>query len=233
MIMEIKLTQGLSVIIDACDYEKVSQYKWHAEFLGNNNYCYARTKTKDGRILMHRLISGAKKGDIVDHANHLTLDNRRENIRICTRQQNAINRNSHKLSSSKYKGVHFEKETSKWSATIKTNNKSKRIGRFNTEEEAAIAYDQYARKIHGEFVCLNFPEENEQSALMNVSYHPTKRKQSSDHKGVCFHKQKGKYTARVTDKDSKKRISIGLFANEIDAVYAIERYKNKPEVCNA
>jgi hypothetical protein len=92
----------------------------------------------------------------VDHINGNGLDNRKSNLRICTHQQNCENSRKRKKSFSKYKGVYWSKNAKKWVAQITIDGKSKHLGYFELEEDAAAAYDKAAVKYFGEFACLNF-----------------------------------------------------------------------------
>ena len=113
---------------------------------------------KEKTVLMHRFIINAPKDMEIDHINGNGLDNRKSNLRICTRSQNAAN---HKLLSSNksgYTGVHYantEKRRKRWVASLRANGKKKIIGRFYTREEAAIVYNEAAIKYHGKFARLN------------------------------------------------------------------------------
>lgn len=97
----------------------------------------------------------------VDHANGDRLDNRYCNLRICTRTQNQQNRGQPRLRkcvpSSRYKGV---RRSGKWAAQIGENQKKRHLGLFETEQEAASAYDRAARQIFGPFARLNFTGNN-------------------------------------------------------------------------
>ena len=106
--------------------------------------------------LLHRVIMNAKKGEIVDHINRNTLDNRKINLRICTQSNNCANSVSC-IKSSKYKGVSVCKHTKKkkYKAQITKDKKTRTIGRFYTEKEAAKAYDIVAKELHGKFALTN------------------------------------------------------------------------------
>lgn len=104
---------------------------------------YASTRIDGKNELIHRLVVGAKKGQIVDHINRNKLDNRKENLRIVTRQQNIVN--------SVTKGITFNKLKEKYQARITTGNKRKSLGYYETEEEAMRAYQQAHLKVYGEF----------------------------------------------------------------------------------
>ena len=156
----IPLTQGKFAIVDAEDYEELSQYKWHATKAGRT--CYAMRRKGEKLIRMHREIMGAPKGLVCDHIDHNGLNNRKRNMRLCTQGQNCRNKSARKGCSSKYIGVSFDKHTQKFSAKICVGFKKIWLGRFKSEILAAKARDKKAIELHGEFACLNFPEEREQ-----------------------------------------------------------------------
>lgn len=147
---EIKLSQGKITLVDDEDFDRVNQFKWYAEKKPNS--FYARRKDKERKsVYMHRFILNTKNE--VDHKNHDGLDNRKTNLRKCSKSENQRNKSPKKNGSSKYLGVHFVKNRNKWRAGIGFPNKF--LGEYKTEEEAAIAYNNAARKLHGEFANLN------------------------------------------------------------------------------
>jgi len=154
----IQLTQGLVALVDDADYDRVSTHRWYALKSGNGVFYALRTTLLDDKktpLLMHRFILGATDPSMkVDHKNHNGLDNQRENLRLCTQTQNHGNRRKTQ-GSSKYKGV--TKRGSKWEAAIKHNGKSKYLGVFISEVDAARVYDAAARNHFGEFALCNFP----------------------------------------------------------------------------
>ena len=91
----------------------------------------------------------------IDHINGNCLDNRRFNLRLCNNIENNQNRKIDKRNSSGYKGVYFDKIRKKWVAEIKVNKCKKFIGRFINKEEAAIAYNKFAKKYFKKFAVLN------------------------------------------------------------------------------
>ena len=157
----IPLTQDKFAIVDAADYEELNQYKWHATKAGRTYYAMRRKGRK--LIRMHREILKAPRGLVCDHINHDGLDNRKRNLRLCTQGQNCRNKSARKGCSSKYIGVSFDKQTKRFSAKICVNFKKIWLGRFESEIEAARARDKKAIEVHGEFACLNFPQERESS----------------------------------------------------------------------
>jgi hypothetical protein len=159
--MEIKLTQGYVAIIDDEDYHLIKNYNWRVRISPKINIKYATATTKIGKgehkiISMHRIILGLTDPLVfTDHKDHDGLNNRRNNLRTCTRSQNNQNRRPAKNSSSQYLGVY--KSKNKWTAVINANKKVTRLGSFEDEELAAKAYDKEALKQYGEFANLNFP----------------------------------------------------------------------------
>ena len=146
------------ILIDDQDWDEASKHKWYLHRGYTHNTLYARTNTGKYHTL-HRLVLKAPKGSMIDHINGNGLDNRRENLRFCTKQQNQANQKQNKGNSSGYKGVAEASNCSKWRAYIRHNYKQIHLGNHNTPEEAARAYDAKAKELYGEFARLNFPEE--------------------------------------------------------------------------
>lgn len=168
---EIPLTKGKVALVDDADFEAVSQHKWHACQNKKTDIWYAHRhcKINNKRRLesMHRFI--LKTDAHVDHKNRNGLDNRRENLRPATRSQNMANTKMSIRNTSGYRGVTLRKHDHEhgyprpWYAKIKKNGTTRSLGTFATAIEAAKAYDEAAKLVHGEFASLNFPNTGEQS----------------------------------------------------------------------
>lgn len=167
----IPLTKGRVAVIDFADFESVRGFNWHTKMYKGVPYA-ARTFYDPeiyithgdngcrSTVLMHRQIAELMEFPDVDHVNRNTLDNRRINLRPCTRSQNCANQKIRSTNTSGFKGVNLKRRSSgqtKWCARISVNYKRIQLGYFLTAKEAARAYDAAALKHFGEFARLNFP----------------------------------------------------------------------------
>lgn len=152
----ISLYDGTEAIIDAEDYPKIKDFRWsHAK----NGYAISR-KTDHGHMhLLHREVLGLKTERIVvDHLNGNPLDNRKENLRICSQEGNTANAVVSKRNSTGYRGVGKLREGC-WIMQI-TKRGQYYSSRHSSPEEAARAYDTKAIELRGPYSCINFPEEH-------------------------------------------------------------------------
>jgi hypothetical protein len=153
----IPLTQGKFALVDDEDYDRLIKLgKWC--FNGQ----YATRKGSGSSLMrMHRVIVNAPAGYEVDHINMDKLDNRKCNLRICTRAENQRHKGKPKRNTTGYIGIHPDKRDGCYYPRIMVNWESVSLGCYKTPEEAARAYDEAAKKYHGEFASLNFPEGTE------------------------------------------------------------------------
>lgn len=158
----VPLNAGMETIVSMEDYVWVCKYTWTA-FPCNGKF-YAARYDANGRIIkLHRAILSAPSGSLVDHRNGNGLDNRRSNLRVTDGSGNAANSTPKKRKNSKsvYKGV-TQLPTGRWRVIVA---RDRHVGCFANEVDAAIAYDEAARSIYGEFACVNFPRNGERGCL--------------------------------------------------------------------
>ncbi len=150
----INLNKGARAVVDDKDYDALSKFTW---FLSDTGYAVS-TRWKDNkahRVRMHREVYGKTKAKYMDHINGNKLDNRRENLRECSNSENMRNRPAPSNNTSGYKGVFFCKQKGKYVAKIKLNYKENHLGTFSSKEEAAVAYNEGAKRLFGPFAWVN------------------------------------------------------------------------------
>jgi hypothetical protein len=152
-VKQIPLGDGVYTYVDAADYEWLTRWTWSL----HNGYAARREKGK--LILMHREIAQPSKRMVVDHKNRNKLDNTRDNLQVCTPQENRRNKGKRRGASSRFVGASYYKPRGKWRARINFEGRSIYLGLFTDEVEAARAYDRKAVELFGEFARLNLPEE--------------------------------------------------------------------------
>lgn len=137
---EIPLTQGKVALVDDEDYLELSKYKWQVRMYPKTGYA-TRAERIGGNVVhyrMHRLIMRPPYGKDIDHINGNGLDNRRENLRIVSRRKNLQNRHTPKTS--QYPGVSWYNRKKRWKGDIRYNGKSRHLGYYKDELEAATVY---------------------------------------------------------------------------------------------
>lgn len=151
----VPLSQGKYALVDIDDYDLVMAIKWFAHRVGNRWYADGNLKDngKWRTVRMHRLIMPPPQGFEIDHMDRNGLNNQRYNLRICTRRQNCINRRGWGKTS-KYKGVYVK--SNKFIAVARQDSGDRvYLGSFDDEQQAALAYNQFAQANYGQFASLN------------------------------------------------------------------------------
>jgi hypothetical protein len=151
---QVQLSNGGFATVDDEDFHRTEGRSW---WRTPGGYAATERNKREGRVLLHWLVMGRPKIGELDHINGNGLDNRKANLRIVTRQQNAMNKGPNKNNTTGFKGVCFDKSRGKYIVGVKVNYRRINLGRYETAEEAARVYDKAARKYHGEFARLNFP----------------------------------------------------------------------------
>lgn len=148
--IEIRLTsnKGKTFIVDAEDLELVSQYSWTVSpegyvksYIEKSRLDPTYTGKRERRVIyLHRLVIGAQEDQIIDHISQDKSDNRKCNLRVATKSLNGLNSSSSK-GKIPYRGVTENKGRGKqYVANIQVNGKRKRLGSFDTPEEASKTY---------------------------------------------------------------------------------------------
>lgn len=240
MTIRIPLTRGKYALVDDDDAEPVGQFKWNARPNRTGLVWYAARTVwiPDGQRFitqrMHSLITGFVR---TDHINGDGLDNRRSNLREASHAENQRNQwKTH--GTSRYKGVSLNNGKGKpWHAQLRIGGSTLHLGRYDAEEDAALAYDVAARRLFGDFAALNFPQLGERSALQadapplassdetkvltrparRTGPWPKRKVRSSRFKGVHFDRKSQRWITQF------QRKHIGVFADEEAAACAYDR----------
>jgi hypothetical protein len=141
-------------MIDEVDLPLVIKHAWYPAKGKDTSYAMFRTMGA-GTVYMHRLIAGAAKGFDVDHIDGNGLNNRRNNLRVCTHAQNIANQRISRANTSGFKGVSWDKRRGAWEAHIKFQQKKRFLGYFSDKADAARAYNAKAVELFGEFASIN------------------------------------------------------------------------------
>lgn len=157
----IQLTKGQHTVVESCVYEWASKVNWCALRSRNGFYAGRNVSRRQGggTILLHREILKAPLGVEVDHIDGDGLNNLIENLRFCSHAQNIQNSPKKCNNTSGHKGVAFSRAAGRWQAQITVRGRQMYLGLFDTAIDAAVAYDNAATELHGEFARLNFPVE--------------------------------------------------------------------------
>lgn len=153
----IPLTKGFVATVDAADFDMLSHWRWYAD--ERHGSVYAVTKVASNglrrKLRMHRVLALPGPSEMVDHVNGDSLDNRRANLRVCSNAENQRNRSPYLGKSSTFKGVSWHEPSGKWKASIKVLGELCYLGVFDTERDAAAAYDAAAQVAFGDFARVN------------------------------------------------------------------------------
>ena len=144
--------KNFSFVIDLEDYDLIKKYSWHRD--KKDGYWHATEKQEDGtvyRFAMHRLIMGAKKGEIIDHKDRNPSNNHKANLRFCTVQENSRNISLSSRNTSGFLGIYWKKRKQWWEADIKIDGKDKCVGCFRNKEDAIKARLKAEKEYYGEF----------------------------------------------------------------------------------
>ena len=148
----IKTAKNEEFLVDDNKYHDLIKYSWC-----NDGKGYAKAKINGRDMYIHRFLMNATKNVIIDHINNNSYDNRMSNLRNSNKSLNNHNSSKKKNATSDFYGVSYDKNRSKYTATVSKNGKCYNLGRFATEEEAAKVRDKKAIELYGKYAQLNFP----------------------------------------------------------------------------
>lgn len=219
-------------LVDDEDYERLSKLRWNCSVSEHRNkegdvtsehqYAVARILTSRKPyvrkfVRMHRMIMNAPEGLVVDHIDRNGLNNQKENLRLCTRQQNNCNSKKRWNNQSGYKGVHKACK-GYWEAAISVNGKII-TAQFKSAREAALAYDKMAIEHYGEFALLNFPDRLSEIETFSIEERRNKHLSATGHKNIYkVHAPTGKTYAVRKPNDKGKRVSWGTYSTLEEAI---------------
>jgi hypothetical protein len=155
---EIPLTQSKVALVDDEDFNYLNQWNWCINKDVRTLYAFkGKSQNSNKASSMHQLLVSVPEGMEIDHINHNGLDNRKENLRVCTHAENIHNqRTQNRNKTSQFKGVCWMEKSKRWRARIKVNMEFIYLGSFISEIKAALAYDKASKKYYGDFSCTNF-----------------------------------------------------------------------------
>ena len=215
MTIQIEITRSLITVIDNVDAD-CAIISWYAT---KGGYA-ARTQKINGvkkvvylhrKILERKIGRSLSGGEVCDHINRDSLDNRRENLRVATLSQSV--HNTSKKKGGVFKGVYYSKYHHFWCAKIMVSGVTKHVGYFNSPEDAARGYDYWAMLLHKEFSSLNFPGDKNNTVLFWKKRLGVSSRNASGLK--CVYQNGSKWAARTTK--NGRKIFLGNFNSPEEA----------------
>lgn len=221
---EIPLQNGMVALVDDEDYERVNGCNWYID--NRNSVLSGRN---DKKMTLQRFILDFKeKGMRVSFKNKNFLDFRKSNL-IAINFKDSMNhrRKGNRNSSSKYKGVFFEKRRKKWVARITHEGKTTYIGDFDNEWEAAHSYNLKAKELWGKQAYQNSKGKDNNASYVEISERKQGRHRKntkSEFKGVrSYENKEGLKVFQVRFQFEKRRFSLGCYRTEIEAAKAYDK----------
>ena len=149
-------------LISEEDFEKIHNKSWYIDTQGYINTSVPRNDgtTRSIPIKLYNYIMEPQKGNVIDHMNRNKLDNRRENLRECTKLENDRNKIQEVNKSPIFRGVRLTENGKKYRTRIKVMDKEINLGTYETKEEAINARLEAEKRYYGEFAASNAPDNN-------------------------------------------------------------------------
>lgn len=222
-------SKGQEILVDDCDFEDLNKYLWR---INDQGYVIrsCRINSKKTAIRMHRVIMQVEKGQVIDHINHITTDNRKKNLRICTQAENMHNTSRPKHNTSGVVGVSWAKTDMKWVSHIRIKGKAMYLGIFTNLEDAIKARYDAEIKYFGEFRnnlgTLDVEKlKSSRKRVCDMGSKELPKNNTSGVKGVSWRKDDKMWIARIGV--NKTRIFLGYFNSFEDAVVTRKEAEQK------
>jgi hypothetical protein len=211
------------VIVDDDKWHELIKYRW-----SKSGIYYQQAQINGIKTLLHRYLLKHQKGDIVDHINRNTFDNRLQNLRIVNISINSHNRFGR--GKSLFKGVSFKTKENKWISSVVKDRIRYSTGSYEKEIQAAIAVNIKSKEIYGEYASLNTISEEDLNE--NLSIVEAKLQFLSDLQNKKKLQPKKKYKGTKQKLNNKwsacikydyKNHYIGTFESEVEAALAYNK----------
>jgi len=208
---EIFLSNGMKCLVSECDYDDLIAYSWH--FHGAYAYRHSRDNGIDKVVLMHRHIMKPSVGMTIDHVNMNKLDNRRENLRICTHAQNCHNKPARQSNiSTGYKNV-ARTRFNRFNVMLTYNKKVYYSGQFRSLRDAVSAANKLGKEVVGEFYKEDTFNDSDE-IILPLRFNKLSGT-TSKYRGVSFSAQAKKFKAYITH--NRTVYHLGYFKSEEEA----------------
>lgn len=208
MAKDIILQNGMIALVDEDDFERVSnECIWSVKESCSRNAIKVYNGSSEETTYLSRFILDLKEDKKIFHKDGNKLNFTKSNLLVVDQGSITRKRKGNRNSSSKYKGVSWSKKRNIWIAQIGTNNTTIKLGEFQSEENAALAYNEAAKEIFGELSYQNIINADNSADTIIIEKVKQRSKQNKNgYKGI--YEKDGKYQARVWD--GKKNIYAGV-----------------------
>ena len=220
MAKEIELQNGMKAIVDDEDFERVNQFNWSILQHNETTFSVSRTTRKRNQKLSYFILNLESVKSVVTHKNKDYLDFRKSNLEVTNRKKLSQTSRGCRNASSKYKGVSWCNASRKWKSQIQVNGERIYLGIRSAEEEAALLYNDAARKYFGDHAYQNIIGKDNSSIVIDIPkkdkvLRTTKKLKKSKYRGVSRHREN--WSAQIQGK------RIGSYKTEKEAALAYNK----------